>query len=156
MQERKEAKAIRWAALFVLLGVACPAIPSFRNAPEQPTPLAVHEAEILIYLLPQAQDVHREGWEIGWELQTSPGLNQDEFYYFWVYNAKRPSNGSVTIGYFAINKYSADVWNEDLDHRTSGGELDGVQRILRRAHLMSDAVLQSHSSIDPHARHQAK
>jgi len=67
------------------------------------------------------------------EQQTSAQLDQANFYYFWVYNAKRQSNGSVTIGYYAVNKHTADVWDTVEQKQISSKLMVGVQRIIRGA-----------------------
>src|SRR5208282_5971655 len=95
--------------------------------------IATREAEILIYLLPQAQELRKQGMDIRWELQTSPKLNQRDFYTYWIVNSKRPNvEGSVTVGYFSVNKHTAEVWDNDNEKVVETGELQGVQRILRR------------------------
>lgn len=102
-----------------------------------PTELALHEAEILIYVMPASARTRKDGFEVGWEQTTASTLNERDYYYFWVYNATRHNpNGSVTIGNFAVNKHTADVFDNDepparlLDSK----ELRGVQKILRRTH----------------------
>jgi len=114
--------------------------------------IAPHEAEILIYLLPQAQELRKQGMDVGWELQTSPKLNQRDFYTYWVVNSKRPNvEGSVTVGYFSVNKYTAEVW-DDNDEKVKvldAGELEGVERILRRAHHIDEVTLHKFSSLRP-------
>lgn len=80
--------------------------------PQSVTEIALEEAEILIYLLPAAQTVRSQGMDIGWEQQTSSKLNQNDFYVFWVVNDKRQNvHGSNTIGYYGVNKHTADVWS---------------------------------------------
>ena len=101
------------------------------------TVLELHEAEILIYVMPASTRTRADGFEVGWEQTTGPTLNQKDYYYFWVYNATRHNpNGSVTIGNFAVNKHTADVLDDDASPAVllDSKELRGVQRILRRAH----------------------
>lgn len=128
-----------------------------RNAGSETPPLAapsgeiaLHEAEILIYLLPQAQELRSQGMDIGWELQTSPKLKQKDFYSFWVVNSKRPNvQGSVTVGYFSVNKHTAEVWSNDKEKTVSSAELEGVEKILRMAHHIDDATLRKFGSLHP-------
>jgi hypothetical protein len=118
-----------------------PALP-----PEQ---IALHEAEILIYLLPEAQLLRNQGMDIGWE-QTDPKLNQQDFYTFWVYNSKRPTeNGSVTVGHFSVNKHTAEVWGDDNEKPISTNDLEGIERILRRAHHIDESTVRKFGSIRP-------
>lgn len=115
-----------------------------------PERIALHEAEILIYLLPQAQELRNQGMDIGWELETSPEVNQQNFYTFWVVNSKRPNvQGSVTIGYFSVNKHTAEVWDDDREKLVSSSELEGVQRILRQAHHIDESTLRRFSPLRP-------
>lgn len=75
--------------------------------------ISIVEAEILLYVSPIAERVRANNSDIAMELQTSAKLNQDDYYFFWVYDSVRHSNGSVTVGYYAVNKHTAEVW----DHR---------------------------------------
>jgi len=121
------------------------ALPTFK-----PESIALHEAEILIYIMPAAQEVRKQGWDIGWELQTSPDLNQKNYFVFWVVNSKRPNvNGSVAIGYYSVNKNTADIWDDNFGSFVKGAELEGVQAILRRAHHIDDATIEQYRSRRP-------
>ena len=67
--------------------------------------------------------------DVGWELQTSPKLNQRDFYTYWVVNSKRPNvEGSVTVGYFSVNKHTAEVWDDNNEKV----KVPGRWRIRRR------------------------
>jgi hypothetical protein len=108
------------------------------------------DAEILVYLLPQAQELRRQGMDIGWELQTSPALNQTNFYIFWVVNSKRPKvEGSVTVGYFAVNKHTADVWDQGLEEFVVSPDVAAVQSILRRGHHIGAETISSFRQMRP-------
>ena len=100
---------------------------------EPPEPISLSEAEILIYLMPASQELRKQGFDVGWELeQTFPGSNS---FHFLVYNAKRKCTGcSVTIGSFAVNKNTADVEDLDLGVPVTNQEIRGVQAILRKQH----------------------
>ena len=54
--------------------------------PEAPS-IALHEAEILIYLLPVSKQLRGKGLEVAWELLDRPGLNQEDYYNFSVFPA---------------------------------------------------------------------
>ena len=43
------------------------------------TELNEYDAEILLYLLPASVTTRGKGRKVGWELQTSPQLNQEDF-----------------------------------------------------------------------------
>jgi hypothetical protein len=113
-----------------------------------PDQLPLHEAEILIYLLPPAVSVRAEGMEVGWELQDAKQYNTN-FYVFWVYNARRENSGSVTIGYFAVNKRTANVWDLGLERFVDSKELAGVQRILRKAHHIDHQTIEKYGGQRP-------
>jgi hypothetical protein len=143
-------KLILALALVLLLALAIHSdsaspLPAFK-----PESIALHEAEILIYIMPPAQEVRKQGWDIGWELQTSPDLNQEDYFVFWVVNSKRPNvNGSVTIGYYSVNKHTADIWDDNFGSFVKGTELEGVQAILRRAHHIDGATTEQYRSRRP-------
>lgn len=116
-----------------------------------PEKISRHEAEILIYLLPEAVEIRREGMDVGWEFQDSDAYNQKDFYIFWVYNRDRTGTGSITIGYFAVNKHNADVWDLDFERLVAGKEIERVQGILRKAHSISEDTIQNFRAINPNA-----
>jgi hypothetical protein len=114
-----------------------------------PEQIAPYEAEILIYVLPQAQELRKQGMDVGWEQDMSPKLNQRDFYTYWVVNSKRPNvEGSVTVGYFSVNRHTAEVWN-DNNEQVDTSELAGIERILRRAHHIDEETLHKFSSLRP-------
>lgn len=114
------------------------------------TEITLEEAEILIYLLPAAQTTRSQGMDIGWELQTSSKLDQNDFYVFWVVNNKRQNvHGSNTIGYYGVNKHTADIWSMDQGEFVSATELDGVQALVRRAHSITETVIQKYRHLRP-------
>ncbi len=126
----------------VLALLSLVSLPLTFAAGQAPAAISVHEAEILIYLLPVAHQLRSEGMDVGWELQDQ---NRDhypkgEYYVFWLVNNKRVSAGSTTIGYYAVNKHTGEIWNTDLDQLVSSSELEGVQKILRRAHGVDDKM----------------
>jgi len=110
----------------------------------------LEEAEILIYLLPQARELRRQGMDIGWELQTSTKFNQEDFFVFLVANTKRSyANGSVSVGYFAVNKHNAEIWSLDINRFVSSQGIRGVQKIIRSAHHIDEAVIRRYHSRRP-------
>jgi hypothetical protein len=144
----------RFFAGLLLFLTFCAWLPMARDSEQIPVKaeqIPLYDAEILIYLLPQAHEIRKEGMDIGWELQTSPKLNQEDFYTFWVINAKRKHvNGSVTVGYFSVNKHTADIV-DNLGELVTSLELAGVQRILREGHHIDTATIQRYRSRNPHA-----
>ncbi len=118
--------------------------------PKAPEPITLEEAEVLIYLLPQAHELRSKSMDVSWELETGKSFNQNDFYIFWVVNSKRPNvQGSVTVGYFAVNKHSAEVWSLDANNFVSSSELEGIQRIIRTAHAITEPLIQQYHSRRP-------
>jgi hypothetical protein len=135
------------AISFVLLGTVIGGTLLFSQNAPSPELLIRHEAEILIYMLPPARQVRAQGMEVGWELERSAKWNQRDYFFFWVYNTRRPEAGSVTIGHFAVNKHTADVREMLLDTIVEDHELQGVQNILRRAHGIDERTIKKHRNL---------
>ncbi|MBZ5647692.1 MAG: hypothetical protein LAN37_10760 [Acidobacteriia bacterium] len=134
-----------WALLILL--VASASIPRSSTAAETaPSLVTLTEAEILVYFVPQAMQVRAEGMDIGWEEDSSPKDNRKDFYYFFLYNAKRPNAANATIGHFAVNKHTADVWNAVTLEMVASRELAGIQKILRRAHHIDQRTMEKYKS----------
>jgi len=134
------------------VGFASPA-PSLLSRgpfPAGPEQLSYHDAEILIYLLPVAKETRARGADISWERQSSPRLNQSDYFVFWVTNARPNPYGSSTIGYFAVNKHTADLWEcggDEIDREAvTSAEIEGVQKILREANHIDQATVQKYRS----------
>lgn len=108
------------------------------SAAQNTTTLKATDAAILTYVSPVGDTLRQRGSDISMEQQTSAQLNQADYYYFWVYEAYDPkrqeSSGSVTIGYYAVNKYTGDVWDTVQRKPLSSKLLLGVQRIVRESH----------------------
>jgi hypothetical protein len=101
-------------------------------------PLALSEAEILIYLMPASRQLRLQGFDVGWDLERSSIQGADSFR-FRVFNAKRkcPERCSVTIGYFAVEKHTAEVDDLDAQRIVTDEEIRGVQAILRKEHHLA-------------------
>jgi len=118
----------------------------------QPTELNEYDAEILVYLLPTSVMTRANGRKVGWELQSNPELNQKDFFVFYVYDLSAPDSGSPTIGYFAINKHTADVWDMSAERSVESEDLLAVQKILRRGHCVDETVLKTYASKKPETK----
>jgi hypothetical protein len=115
-----------------------------------PEPIALYEGQILIYLLPQGRELRNQGMDIGSELQTNEKLNQRDFYTFQVFNSKRADvHGSTTIGYFSVNKHTAEIWDDDNQKQVSTAELEGIQKILRQAHDIDASTVRKFGTLRP-------
>ena len=114
------------------------------GATEKTATLSETDAKILVYVSPVGERLRASGSDIAMEQQTSAQLNQADYYYFWVYDAKRQSNGSVTIGYYAVNKYTGDVWDTVEKRKLSGEVLLGVQKIVQQSHHIDEDTMRHH------------
>ena len=98
------------------------------------TTITYTEAEILIYLTPQAQRIRAQGYDVGWDRSISAQLNQSDYFFFYLFDSKRKSYGSVTAGNYAVNKHTGDIWDQTEEKPLTSPELSGVQKILREEH----------------------
>ena len=82
---------------------------------DPPEPITLSEAEILIYLMPVCQQLRQQGFDVSWDLERSS--DHADSFRFQIFNAKRkcPKGCSVTVGYFAVNKRTAEVQNLDTE-----------------------------------------
>lgn len=148
-------RRICWNLLTIIVvlsnvGIAwCQSGQPSRTQSSQPEMLSLTDAEILIYLLPEARETRKNGMDIGWEIETQPKLNSADFYNFWVVNKERQGHmGSVTIGYFSVNKHTADIWDRVSDKLINPDEeLLGVQRILREGYHIDAQVIARYRDI---------
>ena len=80
--------------------------------------------------------------KIGWDHTTAPELNQKDYYFFYVFNAKRVSYGSVTIGNYAVNKLTCDVWDWDNEKLVDDAALQRAQTALRQTHDIDEGTIE--------------
>ncbi|HTS11459.1 MAG TPA: hypothetical protein VMH00_05025 [Candidatus Limnocylindrales bacterium] len=142
--------AIFLAVLLALILNLPSSLTSTAQVPPGPELVSLEEAEILVYVLPEAQQVRRQGMDIGSELQTNNKLNQDDFYTFWVINTKRDcASCSVTIGYFSVNKHTADLWDTSNMQLVKSTEIEGIQKIIRKARRIDADTIREFGSRAP-------
>jgi hypothetical protein len=111
------------------------------------TPLTACEAKILVYISPVGEKLRASGLDIAMERQTNRQLNQGDYYYFWVYDAKREqSSSSVTIGYYAVNKHTGQVWDTDEKKQITSSLIRGVQALIRRSHNIDEATIEKYGN----------
>ena len=123
--------------------------PTSAAAPCSASLLAQSDAEILIYLLPQSAAAREKGNAVGWELQTNPRLNQKDFYNFYLYDLAAPTSGSPTIGYFSVNKHTAEIWDATNLEPVDSRDLREIQKILRKGHCIDDQVFKEFTDRRP-------
>ena len=148
-------RIVRGTAWSVLVALA--AYTLVGAAPKQlPQQISPEEAEILVYVMPASAAVRKAGCDVTWELQRNREWNQKQYYIFWVvHNGKSPGCRSwpTTVGYFAVNRYTADVRNVSLDDfpLQQSAELARVQEIIRRARGMDATTIQRYRYTNPEA-----
>jgi len=112
----------------------------------QPTPLAPHEAELLLYLLPDVRELRSRGQEIGWHLDASPRPPADECYHYWVLNSSVGEWASPNVGYYAVHRWTAEIWRAVPWDKVVDTELQGAQEILRKGHGIGGSVFKKYGS----------
>jgi len=136
-------------AFFVtlLLGLASPALRSAdQTRSPSHSPLALHEAEILIYVLPVAVDLRKAGNDVAWRLQPNPSDNSDDYFHFWAVESGASGSASPNVGHYAVNRWTGDVWDDVLESPVTGPELERIQAILRKAHGIDARVISDYRS----------
>ena len=109
----------------------------------QATDLSVWDARILIYLSPASKQVRKAGFDVILEQARSP--NEGDYYMFQVLSTGPCKMCSANVGYFLVNKHTADVRKMDDAERfpfITNRELAGVQRIMRGAHRITSEVIE--------------
>ena len=139
----KSARHIKRFGLALLLTAVFLLITGRSSAAENKTTLSATDAKILVYVSPVGESLRASGSDIAMEQQTSVQLNQADYYYFWVYDAMR-QNGSVTVGYYAVNKYTGDVWDTVEKKQLSSRLLLGVQKIMRESCRIDEATIEKY------------
>jgi hypothetical protein len=116
------------------------------------------EAETLINLLPVTKELRAEGMVAKWDVQTAPTMNNEDYYFFWIYNATaqaRRDIGSISGGNYAVNKHTADLraWHVSVEvfHGNDGelvatNDLERLQEELRKKHGIDSLLIQEYRS----------
>ena len=116
------------------LALASAIMCSASRVESQSSPLSLVEAELLVYQVPALRSFRRQGGQAPtFESMTAEGLDHEHYFVFYVYDSQ-PTEGSPTIGSFAVNKLTADVIDLGPVVRIDDSELRGAQEIVRRAH----------------------
>ncbi len=132
-------------------GIALALMRSFEGSPavaQTATQISETDAKILVYLSPLADTVRAAGGDIVMELSPpSKELGNDFFYYrMGDYKSKSPSN---LVGFSAVNKYTAQVWDTDGHVEVSDAVLRGVQAIIRKANHIDARVMTQYGRLKP-------
>ncbi len=131
------------AALILLLGIGR----SVATA-QAATPVTATEAQILLYVTPIANRVRASGGDVGMDLESRANAPGEDFYYYQLRDAKAPRRGQL-VGNFAVNKHTAQVWDNDQHQQLHGAVMSGVQAIIRRAHNIDQAALRRYGGKKP-------
>lgn len=141
-------RSLNFLMILAVLASGQAASPSI--GPDASHEITVYDTEILIYLLPEAHQVRAAGRDIAWVLQTNNKLDQANFYYFWVIDTvHKNAVGSVTVGYFSVNKWTADVEDDDEYSVVTSKEIAGVQKIIREEHHIDQATIEKYRRLNP-------
>jgi hypothetical protein len=120
--------------------------------------ITVEEAETLINLLPVTKELRAKGMVVKWNVQTVPTMNNQDYYFFWIYNATAQAQrdiGSISVGNYAVNKYTADMraWHvsDEVFHGNDGElvatlDLERLQEELRSKHGIDSSLIQGYRS----------
>ena len=116
------------------------------KANRSPSELSLSDARILVYLTRAAKQVRKTGLDVFMEQSTSEKLNQNDYYVFQMLSTRECEACSLNVGYFAVNKHTADVRDFDADdyHLLTSPEMAGVQHILRDAHNITADVIKQY------------
>jgi hypothetical protein len=120
--------------------------------------LTIDEAKSLINLLPAVEEIRAKGIDVKWDLQSVPDMNNQDYYFFWIYSVtaqKERDTGSISVGNYAVNKYTADVRSWQVSPDVYFGDdgvlvnangLESVQGQLRKKHGVTTATIQEYRS----------
>ena len=116
------------------------------TVPKTPSQLSLSDARILVYLTPAAKQVRKTGVDVFMEQSTSDKINQKDYYVFQMLSTRECDACSANVGYFAVNKHTADVRDFDADDQRllTSKEMAGVQHILKDAHYITADVIKQY------------
>jgi hypothetical protein len=108
------------------------------------TPISLSEATHLLNRSPALLEVRREGQvptPRAWE-PDGPYHHNSTFFYFDVRAESSDSADGGLIGYFAVSKASARVFNISVNSELlSGATLDAATRAIRTRHCITEDIL---------------
>lgn len=108
------------------------------------------EASLLLYVLPPAHRIRSVGKDVQWFADPyHPEANYDLYFIFWLKAEPSPDTASDSLGWYAVNRFTGDVWDFTSDERVTDREVEGVARILRKAHGIEEKQIKKYRSIPP-------
>ena len=133
---------VRWGSCSMHIFAAALALVLLAGKSGGSRPLAVFEAEILIYLTENGDYNRQKGQDIAWTSQPCVDVPNQDFYCFWLVGTPPPpEGGSVTIGPYAVDRHSGEVWDLALKRPDRSVEVSKVQDLMRRGHRIDQELV---------------
>jgi hypothetical protein len=115
--------------------------------------ISQEEAQILVYLIPEAHTLRASGMDVFESIESSEDHREPDSFVFWVTNSNREGvQGSVTVDYFYVNKYTAEIWSFGLEKYVTSPEIAGVQAIIHKAHGITPSMVKEYNSHHPRTK----
>ena len=128
-------KTVTWLLLFLAVPVAARAA--------GPRALSLEEAESLVRAAVAGTDLAKR--EFAFDPAEMPGYS--DFYFLGAVVADPGAEGHA--GWWAVNKFTAEVWDPYRCSRLHGVELEKLQKRIRSELATSSEDQQQHSKSDP-------
>ena len=123
------------AATLTLLSMST--TPSLIAEPKCVRPLQDYEVTFLVALLPDVQAEYRRGETVRFAKEDAPDMNGEV--YSVVRVVTETDDPSGLVGYYTVNKYTADV--SGLGGPENGEDLRAAQELIRRTHCFDSDVI---------------
>ena len=130
------------AAIVLLGSVIGTAAPLKRVNQHAATLLSRYEAEILVQVLPEAHYCRAHGSEVGIE----PEGEDEAYFQFWLFGKGPIDGASPNVGYFAVNRHTAEVWRTVPLEREVDPELHVIQELIRQIHGIGPAEISKYDA----------
>jgi hypothetical protein len=113
------------------------------------TPLSRPEAEQLLFTMPRALAVEKQGGAL-WTVEWHPTSSRADLFYFFqlVGNGVQAADGG-NLGYYAVNKITGSVIDGLLDNAITGEALADLQGKMRVKHCVSVDSLNAYKDVTP-------
>lgn len=108
------------------------------------SPITEVESRILVYLVPDAHDIRRQGRDVFMGRPDYPGLNRRDFWFWTVTDPSGPAIGSAMVGSYGVNVHTGKVLVLGTYEEVHSRELKGVQKILREEHHIDAHEVEAH------------
>lgn len=140
----------RWLNVAVTVIACATAFETFAGDKCTSTPISLQEAYTLLSASPELVSATKRGRipaPMAWE---PPGSDNSRFFYFEVRTVNSPDADGGLIGFFAISKSTARVFDiSGEDTLLSGAELDAATQALRKRHCITAVALSNSSEERP-------